>query len=481
MSRRRSVLILIIDALRARNVSCYGYPVTTTPHLDAFARHNARFKHAYTSATWTIPSHASMLSGLYLSQHRLENIDRNRRFHDSIVPLPSALSAAGYRTAGFSQNPLFAPRHHFDYFDEFFEKSLLQSHWLSNWWKDHLSAGSGLADQMMRYLDKVIRPRLLFDALHDWIREHDDDTPFFAMVNVLNVHYPWAPPLPLLLRRLPFPPTCLMKREYVAPSPWAFDSRRQRVTQRHRAVWQSLYDAAVLHVDRELGRFLQRLSRWRGWRDMILVITSDHGDMLGDYRDLVGHMLSLHDNVMHVPLIVRHPAYPAGIEVEGVVQTLDLYPSVVEWADLCRDSIPAAQLQRPSYSQAMESPHDPSGYAFAEEDFTDSYHVIEGLLECNPAMDPHRYPRRQLAVHSATHKYIWFDDRPGEFYDLRRDPLETRNLILDNEQMACLLELKQVLERWRSGLTVFPPRSARPAQEVDPEVLDRLRGLGYLE
>jgi arylsulfatase A-like enzyme len=321
----------------------------------------------------------------------------------------------------------------------------------------------------------------LFDTLWDWITALDQDTPFFAMANVLNVHYPWAPPLSLLLKYLRVSPTCLLHREYVVPSPWAFDSKKEPVTEMHRLAWQSLYDAAVSHVDRELDRFLERVSGWQGWEDLILVITSDHGDMLGDYRDLVGHMLSLHDNIMHVPLIIRHPDYQTGVEVEGVVQTLDLYPSVVEWADLPRDSMPAAQLQRPSYSQAMDDPHDPTGYAFAEEDYTDSYHVVEGLMECNPAMDPYQYPKRQLAVHSATHKYIWFDDRPGEFYDLRDDPFESHNLIPGNKQSARLLKLKGALKDWRSELKVLPPRTVYPGDETDPEMLDRLRGLGYLE
>ena len=102
--RRPNILVLILDTLRARNVSCYGYSVRTTPHLDAFAQDAVLFKRAYTTTTWTVPSHASMLSGLYLSQHRVENIQRDRRFHQAIVPLPSALREVGYKSAGFSQN-----------------------------------------------------------------------------------------------------------------------------------------------------------------------------------------------------------------------------------------------------------------------------------------------------------------------------------------------------------------------------------------
>jgi len=92
---RPNIILLILDTLRAKNMSCYEYPLRTTPHLDAFASENTLFLRAFSPATWTVPSHASMLSGLYLSQHRIENIQMTRRFHPDIVTLPVALRSVG--------------------------------------------------------------------------------------------------------------------------------------------------------------------------------------------------------------------------------------------------------------------------------------------------------------------------------------------------------------------------------------------------
>jgi len=478
-----SILVIILDALRAKNVSGYGYSVRTTPHLDAFASENILFRRAYTTSTWTIPTHASMLSGLYLSQHRLENIQRNRRFHESIVPLPTALRSAGYTTAAFSQNILFSPAHHFDYFDEFHGSEDATGSVLpfGRQPKSSSTVTPHFADRVVRYLAKMSRSRSFLDAMHNWILAQDANEPFFLMANLLDTHYPWAPPPDLLLKRLRFKARYLFDSEFAIPKPWQFNSELEQVTAVHRRVWRSLYDAAIMHLDRELGRFLNQLRRWRGWQDLVVVITSDHGEMLGDYRDIVGHMLSLHDNILHVPLVVRHPDYPSGLVVEGAVQTLDLYPSVLEWAGVDCDSIPAAQLQRPSYSQAIVSPNCRSGYAFAEEDYTDSYDVIGGLIGTNPLMEPGKYPRQQIVVHSASHKYIWNDDRPAELYDLVTDPSEMHNLLPQNEQPPVLAELRQALEVWRSGLEVFPPRIVDASDEIDSETLDRLRALGYIE
>jgi arylsulfatase A-like enzyme len=214
-----------------------------------------------------------------------------------------------------------------------------------------------------------------------------------------------------------------------------------------------------------------------------VVITADHGEMLGDHQDLVGHMLSLHDNLLHVPLIIRHPAYSKGLVVERVVQNLDLYSSILEWTGCPTDAIPAAQLQRPGLSNAMQDPNASEGVAFAEEDYTDSYDPRGGLRRANPKMEPAKFPRHQLCVHSSTHKYIWSDDRPGELYDLRSDPDENINLIDVHTpaEQTVLKDLRQKLNTWRAELRTFPPNLVNDAPQVDAVTMDRLRSLGYVE
>jgi arylsulfatase A-like enzyme len=106
------IILIVLDAVRARNMSAYGYPISTTPYIDGFANNNLLFRRAYAPATWTIPTHASLLTGLYLSQHRIENVNRDRSFNKAIVTLPQLLRSSGYQTAAFSQNLLFSAEHH---------------------------------------------------------------------------------------------------------------------------------------------------------------------------------------------------------------------------------------------------------------------------------------------------------------------------------------------------------------------------------
>ncbi len=485
MTRQPHIIVLILDTLRASNVSSYGYPIATTPCLDAFAAESVLFRRAFSAATWTVPAHACLLTGLYLSQHRIESIKGDRRFNESIVTLPEALRSQGYRTAAFSQNMLFSPSNHLDHgFDEFHDVEELLGSRLHTRVIQRMSDGAGGPLRLAaRYVRKMIAPRLVLDTMYDWIAARADAAPFFLFANVLAPHFPWTVPPSMVPRGAGFSPKYLLRSDFVTlKKQWEYNAGKRAVTETHRRIWRQLYDASIRHVDSEIGRFLNRLRRLKGWENTIVVITADHGELMGEYRDIVGHMLCVHDHLIHVPLIVRHPEYPRGLKVERVVQTLDLYPSILEWAGCSLQRVPPAQVQRPALSTAVAAAHDRGGLAFAEEDYTDSYDVIEKLLEVNPAMDPKKYPRQQIAVRSATHKYIWYNDRPGELFDLVADPAEMHNRINSDStaDRQALTELQEALTAWRSRLEVFPPRVVDDVAEMDEATISRLKGLGYV-
>jgi arylsulfatase A-like enzyme len=182
-------------------------------------------------------------------------------------------------------------------------------------------------------------------------------------------------------------------------------------------------------------------------------------------------------------MIMKVPYNKLGTVVEGVVQTLDLYPTVLEWAGIKTDDIPSAQLRRPSLMWPLTEPKNLNGFAFAEEDYTDSYDVLGGLQRVNPEMDEKLYSRRQVAIRSASHKYIWYDDRPGEFYNLEKDPNEEFNQVegATGGDKKILENLQTTLDAWAHNLEIFPPRHAGESGDIDIETYERLRELGYME
>jgi arylsulfatase A-like enzyme len=487
--RPPNIVVLVLDSLRARQMSCYGYERRTTPSLDSFARHGVLFKRAFSPATWTVPSHASLLTGLYVTQHKIESIEADRRLNDAIVTLPELLRRHGYRTAAFSHNPLFSPsRGHGDGFENFYEMDALAARRLKARSLELLvNHSSGGVRAFAQYGRRTAAPRLVLGAAHRWIRAQEDRTPYFLFANLLAPHFPWAVPLRVLARARALRPQHLMRRDLLTlKDNWRFNAGVEPVTELHRKAWRRLYDAAVMHVDQEVGRFLRRLRSRRDWHNTIVVVTSDHGEMLGEHRDIVGHLLTLHDNLTHVPLIVRHPAYLRGLEVESVVQTHDLFTTVVDWTGVSTDDVPAAQLQRPPLSATLGRPAASDDLAFAEEDYSDSYDILGRLRELNPELDVERYPTVQRMVRSATHKYVSHSGPSaapaGELYSLVDDPGEERNLlpVKGKAQASVLSELQAALSAWHAGLEVFPPRSSAGEEEMDEVTEERLRALGYI-
>lgn len=418
-----------------------------------------------------------MLSGLYLSQHRIENVKRTRSFHHEIVPLPKALNNAGYRSAAFSHNPLFSPSHHFDYFDEFYSPD--KSFTAPSWARTVRETGSlpKLAQVAVSYLEKMERPRRLFHDMLTWV-DHQEK-PFFLMANLVNIHYPWSPPPNFLFQELGRNVRYLASSEMRVPRPWHFNAKRLQLTERQQRIWTQLYNASIRHVDQELGRFVRRMKKLKAWKNTIMVITADHGELLGEHNGIVGHTLSLNDRIMHVPLILRHPDRIESRVVETVVQTVDLYASVLAWAQAATADIPRAQLQCPPFSETMSQAR--SRFAFAEEDYTDSYDILGALGRVNPAFDaPAIYPERQVAVHDGAYKMIWKNRGASELYNLNDDPLEQMNLAGKEQFRSRLEQFKTALALWEKDKKLFPPQESAPDGADDPQMMAQLRSLGYV-
>jgi arylsulfatase A-like enzyme len=422
-----------------------------------------------------------LLTGLYLTQHRIENINGNRILNKDIVPLQTILNNNGYRTAGFSQNPLFSKIHNFDNFIEFHEiNELLDKRLFTRYVRAMSENTEGIRGNAFRYLRKVIAPRILLKSVLDWILNSSHSQSFFLIANILNSHYAWSPDPDQLIRVIGLNPKYLINDDYYMLKPFDFNSNKRRITDEHRRLWKSYYDASIMQTDRAVGSFLKVLKQRGLLQNTIVIITSDHGEMLGESRDIVGHMLTLHDNILHIPLIIHHPNFKGGVVVENVVQLLDIFSTIIDWSRISTEGIPSHQLQRPTLSCSISHPEDCEGLAFAQEDYTDSYNVIKGLLNRNPDMDPNKYPRKQVAIRSATHKLITFDDRPEEFYNLEADPDEDDNIIntLSPIDQQIYFDLRNNLDTWSNSLVEFPPQEVE--SHINHQIEERLKSLGYI-
>jgi arylsulfatase A-like enzyme len=328
-----NVLVIVLDTLRADHVSSYGYSRTTTPTIDAMARQGVLFENAIAATSWSLPSHASLLTGRYPREHGLQNIQPEPWLgwgHSAMNGYPTlgeAMQALGYRTGAFSANRVYFTENvglgrgflHFeDYFysvgdslvrtvygriiwQRFFNRSEKSAftrglrYLKLDSWLDKDSEGSGDyggAYGVRKRAEEVNRELLA------WIG-HDRQHPFFVFLNYLDVHYAYGGP-----------------RQYQKP-PW------------DKGTVIDEYDAGLKYDDDSIAELWSALQR-RGFTNTLIIITSDHGESLGDHG-LGYHGASLYRELIRVPLIIYLPGVvPGGVRVQQPISTNLLARTILE-------------------------------------------------------------------------------------------------------------------------------------------------------
>ncbi len=303
---RPNLLLVTIDTLRADHVGVYGARAARTPALDALAARGVRFAHAEAAIPLTGPSHATILTGLYPPVHGVRDnilfsLDPRHR------TLAALLKAVGYRTAAFvGAYPVaaaFGFRQGFDSWSENFKESP--------------TPGAGAQRPANEVVD---------DAL-GWLARPGAG-PFFAWLHLYDPHAPYDPPEPYRT---------------------AFAGR--------------LYDGEIAFADAQLGRVFEWLRSSGHEADTVAVVVADHGESLGEHRE-VTHAVLLYEATLHVPLLIAGPGVPAGRTVDERVATVDVVPTLLKLLGVAaapetngRDLGPALRGERlrpePIYAESL--------------------------------------------------------------------------------------------------------------------------------
>jgi len=299
---RPSILLVGIDTLRADRLGPWGRRPTLTPSIDRLAEESDVWTQAYSTFNATNPSFASIMTGLYGKNHGV--YDLHTRLPAGSATLASLLSGAGYQTMA-----IIAARH----------------------LGDHNSGlGQGFAE--VTRADEHFAAELGVDQTLDWVAVHcTRPRPFFVWLHLFDPHTPHTPPDPYADGLRPAGPMGLGPVRAWVPfrelGPRGFD---EPVLGGNR----DLYDGEVAYVDRQVGRLLDGLAS-RGLLDTTLVaLVADHGENLGEHGLLYRHV-GLFDTTTHVPLLVRWPGPPRpGRRFDGLVQTIDLFPTLLAAAGL---------------------------------------------------------------------------------------------------------------------------------------------------
>lgn len=419
-----NVVFIILDAARARSFGAYGRSLDTTPEIDRVAKDGVVFEQAYTPAVFTLSAMSSVWTSQHPDQHH-NGVPYSSPLPREPLTLAEVLSANGVTNVGFVANsmagPAFGLDRGFDAFAEVHTRS----------------------------------PEAMGKAAADWLDARPPGR-FFLYVHFIQPHAPYDPPAPF---NTLFGPDAPLDADQRSGRQW-FDAVNAgevllRPDERDHLV--RLYEGNLAWVDREVGRLRDKLTTLGLWDNTVFIVSSDHGEALYEHRFL-SHNGQVYDESTHIPLVIRFPAEkgPRGLQVAGLVDLLDIAPTVADIFGLRgQGGSDTAFAGRSLLPVVLGAPANPSELSRTAGE------------------------RSEYALQDGRYKYI-LRTRGGreELFDLREDPGEARDLSALRPIRAAWY--REWIDRRVLTLRQSPALSATEAV-LTPERRENLKALGYIQ
>jgi len=403
-----NVLVIVLDTERAASTSLHGGPRPTTPFLEELARQGVQFERAIAPSSWTLPSHAALFTGR--RAHQL-GVAFNTPLDDQHPTLAEALGRRGYATAGFLSNT--------KYLSDLF--GLDRGFGV---WKDQpVMVGTVIMHGFLartvveaarrqlgnyQFLRRKTADAVNAEFLH-WL-DHRETRPYFAFLNYFDPHIPYLPPEPWNLR---FSDTQPM---YAFPGLGATAG----FTPAELAELTTAYESCIAYLDDRLRRLFDGLRERGQLENTLVVITSDHGEDLGEGAE-VGHGHDLTMPLIHVPLLILHPGrVPTGVVVPEPVELRNIAATVLSAVGIGDHDLAGESLEPRWESGATRGA---SGTAFAH---------FGGMA----------------AIVSDTLALVQAPGRPDRLFNHRLDPRSLRDLSDDPAHAGAMASLRGQLLAW---------------------------------
>jgi arylsulfatase A-like enzyme len=425
-----NVLFIILDTVRARTLSLYGYERETTPNLERLAARGVVFDRATSPGTWTVPSHGSMFTGKWPFQ-----IGSWWSSPERLPPgttLAGFMAEHGYRTAGFIGNWYHIGKESglssgFGYYDDLgrspaqIARGSAMIRWLSQ--RRTVRRIIGLYETLGRRRAPDVSRSFLA-----WV-DNGSERPWFAFLNYFDAHSPFLPPPPFDARF----GTSVSYRE-----PVVIEELNMEVDPTPEVVQAELdaYDGGMAYLDAEIGLLFDALDARGELENTIVIIGSDHGEELGEHGRW-GHAYSTYAEIVHVPLLVLAPDAPAATRIATPVSLRNIPATIADMAKL--DGAPFPGVSLATHWRALDGGPVVTDTALSifgkyRSLYDEQYHYLTGV----------------------------FDDRE-HLYDHRVDPLDVNDL-------AQTPEAAPILERFRRDVAAVAPASNRQTDVGTPAI-----------
>lgn len=407
-----NVILISIDTLRADHLSAYGYKLNTSPKLDKFAKESMLFKHFFSTAPWTLPSHASMLASDTPTGLKMETIFD--KMPNNVPTLAKVLHNRGYFTYGIDSYTYVSPKWGFEQgFDEY------------------------VVDSQFKNGNDA---KAIFSRAQNWLAQNRSKK-FFLFLHSFDIHDPFCPPPPYADK---YKGSNLSKLSCIT-SDMIFNNvndKGEQLTGEDLRRIETLYDGEISYTDSYLGKFLDFVKRLNLDKNTIIILTSDHGEEFGEHGAWGKHADTLYNELIRVPLIIKTPFLKPTIN-NSTFSTIDLAPSILEFLGLPKQkgykgvSILDSKKKRPVFFELANTQmvfrSGVSKYYDVAVDIDPSVRLI------------HNIGKQKIGVLFDGWKLIVnFDLKNEELYNINMDYSEKINLI--NKEKKKAYELRILLK-----------------------------------
>jgi len=431
---RPNVIFLSVDSMACQHLGCYGYGRRTSPNIDVLSQSGALFENVIAQSNWTKPALASILTSLYPSVHKTDaqgesgdriDVEVRNRAHvlDSrFRTMAEEFKDGGYATAGISNggyaHSFFGFGRGFDLYD---------------------NSGGGMKSCMYRLLQWVlVRPA----------------TPFMAWIHAWDAHFPY-------MDKPPYNRKFVRRRASIvldASIRHDINSGMRKVTPEELDFLKGLYDGAINYVDQLIGTFISELKQLKLFDNTIFVITADHGEAFMEHG-FIEHTGCLHGEVLRVPLIMCGPGLDKGKRIASQVRSIDIMPTLLE---LCAIT-PRKEIHGVSLLPWLKGKANDHLLAASETERGGGQTALSD-------------GRFKLIQKKAENRF--------QLYDINADRDEKNDLAGTCPDRVSVMKSK--LNLWMQEVNLCADRywsdtSSGEALEMRPEVMKRLRALGYVE
>lgn len=441
--RRPNILILMCDQLGARFLPAYGHPIVQSPHIDSIAARGTVFDSCYTNFPLCAPARLAFMTG-----QRCSNIgawDNAAQLPPDIPTFAHHLRLLGYRTCLSGKMHFIGPDQ-LHGFEERLTTDICPAdfNWTADWddpWRTmdwfHTMQNVAAAGIAERSLQQDFDEEVAFHAarkIFDWARM-PDARPFLLVASFTHPHDPYVTPQ-RFWDRYRHEDIDLPRVPYIAPAQRDPHSRRlwEQYDRGEIAIDEGAvrrarhaYYGSISYVDERIGELLGAIERAGRMDDTVVILCTDHGDMLGE-RGL-WYKMSFHEASAHIPLIMAGPGIPRGHRVRSHCGLIDVLPTLVELA---------AGREWDGYPEPIDG---------------------QSLLPLLEREDPERVAVSELhsegvaapyvMLRKGRYKFTTVEHDPPQLFDLERDPDELRDLADDPAHRAIAAELRiEVTRQW---------------------------------